>query len=185
MLTPLLYFRATCSERENKLAAIRNNILEDRNYDGAYVQADKQLGNLESMHNTIDEMSALFPDFPVGATYDCNDIDTQIRLELKRQLEDDSCLYESEHFRQPTGELRWEPVARYLGICTLFFPWGCLFPPSASEVVPLRTNSLPPNGEANRPCPVDVSLLDDLQQLRDLVQRYCSFRLSHLVFIYI
>lgn len=111
----------------------------------------------------------LFPDFPDGATDDCAEIADAKLEELERQLGDDSCKYDTKTFQYVKG-LKWEPVAVYLTTCS-FLGFTCFSPPKASDVTILGTKTIPPPEANKRPCPVDTSLLDDVEKVRSIINK--------------
>ena len=148
-----------CEGREQKLSEIQTQILAESNYSAGEVQVSELQNIALGMRLDIDNANSAnpddppFPNFPFNASGVCGDA-TQAKIDkLYRQIEDDSCKFETEIIQ----------VLRDITVRDYFF-W--------IEVDPVvRRIELPPLGQASRQCPIDASLLDDIEELKRLMTK--------------
>lgn len=147
-----------CDSRELKLMAIKEDLLEASNYSAGEIQISELIQRPDEMAALVEEANERlksdppFPNFPNFTR--CDNFIEEKRVELIQQIQKDDCRFESESVLIITKvSHRYE------------------FPDDKFTAHTER-KELPPPSENSRQCPIDPSLLTDIEQLRELIGGY-------------
>ena len=148
-----------CEFREQKLLEIETQILEESNYGAGELQLSDMRDVGRKMLQDIEDANDATPNdppfinFPMNASGGCSDALDAKYEELQRQIDDDTCTFEKEIIE----------ILRDIRIRDYFF-W--------IEVDPVVYRvELPPIGQRGRQCPVDASLIDDIEMLKAIINK--------------